>query len=308
MKTLLIDNYDSFTYNLFQLLAEANGEEPTVVRNDGASWSELAGGDFDNVVISPGPGRPDDPKDFGVCADAIRDAEVPLLGVCLGHQGIGHIAGAEVVHAPEVMHGRMSAVYHDDSPLFADIPQGFTVVRYHSLCITEPLPERPRGDRLDRRRRRHGRGPPQAPGVGRPVPSRVDLHRLGPPPARQLPRPDRRSGGRQADPAHPAGHERWRTEVVAAAAPAPAPAGRAHRPPVRHRAGLREPLRRPPLRLLARQQQGRRALALLVHGRQRRPAQLGRDLRRRPRAGERRLAASRARSTRSRSSTTSAAR
>ena len=141
MKTLLIDNYDSFTYNLFQLIAEANGEEPTVVRNDGASWSELAGGDFDNVVISPGPGRPDDPKDFGICADAIRDADVPLLGVCLGHQGIGHIAGAEVVHAPEVMHGRMSAVYHDDSPLFADIPQGFTVVRYHSLCITEPLPE-----------------------------------------------------------------------------------------------------------------------------------------------------------------------
>ena len=141
MKTLLIDNYDSFTYNLFQLIAEANGEEPTVVRNDGAPWSELAGGDFDNVVISPGPGRPDDPKDFGICADAIREAEVPLLGVCLGHQGIGHIAGAEVVHAPEVMHGRMSAVYHDDSPLFAEIPQGFTVVRYHSLCITEPLPE-----------------------------------------------------------------------------------------------------------------------------------------------------------------------
>ena len=140
MKTLLIDNYDSFTYNLFQLLAEANGEEPTVVRNDGASWAELAGGEFDNVVISPGPGRPDHPKDFGVCADAIREAEVPVLGVCLGHQGIGHVAGAPVVHAPEVMHGRMSAVYHDDSPLFAGIPQGFQVVRYHSLCVEEPLP------------------------------------------------------------------------------------------------------------------------------------------------------------------------
>ena len=119
MKTLLIDNYDSFTYNLFQLLAEANGEEPTVVRNDGATWAELAGGEFDNVVISPGPGSPDNPKDFGVCADAIREAEVPVLGVCLGHQGIGHVAGAPVVHAPEVMHGRLSAVYHDDSPLFA---------------------------------------------------------------------------------------------------------------------------------------------------------------------------------------------
>ena len=141
MKTLLIDNYDSFTYNLFQLLAEANGEEPTVVRNDGATWAELAGGEFDNVVVSPGPGSPDNPKDFGVCADAIREAEVPVLGVCLGHQGIGHVSGAPVVHAPEVMHGRMSAVYHDDSPLFAGIPQGFTVVRYHSLCVEEPLPE-----------------------------------------------------------------------------------------------------------------------------------------------------------------------
>jgi para-aminobenzoate synthetase len=141
LKTLLIDNYDSFTYNLFQLLAEANGEEPTVVRNDEATWAELAGGEFDNVVISPGPGSPDNPKDFGVCAEAIRSAEVPVLGVCLGHQGIGHVSGAPVVHAPEVMHGRLSAVYHDDSPLFAGIPQGFQVVRYHSLCVEEPLPE-----------------------------------------------------------------------------------------------------------------------------------------------------------------------
>src|SRR3954452_4744100 len=141
LKTLLIDNYDSFTYNLFQLLAEANGEEPTVVRNDGASWSQLAGGDFDNVVISPGPGTPSHSKDFGICGDAIRESDVPLLGVCLGHQGIGHFTGGQVVHAPEVMHGRLSAVYHDDSPLFADIPQGFQVVRYHSLCVPEPLPE-----------------------------------------------------------------------------------------------------------------------------------------------------------------------
>jgi para-aminobenzoate synthetase len=141
LKTLLIDNYDSFTYNLFQLLAEANGEEPTVVRNDGATWAELAAGDFDNVVVSPGPGTPANPKDFGVCADAIRESDKPLLGVCLGHQGIGHFTGGQVVHAPEVMHGRLSAVYHDDSPLFADIPQGFQVVRYHSLCVPEPLPE-----------------------------------------------------------------------------------------------------------------------------------------------------------------------
>jgi para-aminobenzoate synthetase len=140
LKTLLIDNYDSFTYNLFQLLAEVNGEEPDVVRNDRASWAELARREFDNVVISPGPGRPDEPRDFRVCADAIRDARVPLLGVCLGHQGIGHLTGARVVHAPEPMHGRVSGVYHDGSGLFAGVPQGFEAVRYHSLCLAEPLP------------------------------------------------------------------------------------------------------------------------------------------------------------------------
>jgi para-aminobenzoate synthetase len=140
MRTLLIDNYDSFTFNLFQLIAEVNGEEPIVVRNDGATWEELAGWDVDNIVISPGPGRPERPADFGVCADAIRHARVPLLGVCLGHQGLGHLSGGEVVHAPEVMHGRLSPVHHDESALFAAIPQGFEVVRYHSLCLAEPLP------------------------------------------------------------------------------------------------------------------------------------------------------------------------
>ncbi|HEX5622192.1 MAG TPA: aminodeoxychorismate synthase component I [Solirubrobacteraceae bacterium] len=137
-RTLLIDNYDSFTFNLFQLLAEVNGEDPVVVRNDGATWDELADWPFDNIVISPGPGRPDRPADFGVCRAAIDAADVPVLGVCLGHQGLACFAGAAVVHAPEVMHGRLSAVYHGGSPLFADIPQGFAAVRYHSLCVTRP--------------------------------------------------------------------------------------------------------------------------------------------------------------------------
>jgi para-aminobenzoate synthetase len=141
VKTLLIDNYDSFTYNLFQLLAEANGEEPVVVRNDGAAWEELSRWEVDNIVISPGPGRPDHEKDFGVCADAIAKSEVPVLGVCLGHQGLGWIAGAQVVHAPEVMHGRLSAVIHEDTPLFAGIPREFQAVRYHSLCVSQPLPD-----------------------------------------------------------------------------------------------------------------------------------------------------------------------
>jgi para-aminobenzoate synthetase len=137
-RTLLIDNYDSFTFNLFQLLAEVNGEDPVVVRNDGATWDELSGWRFDNIVISPGPGRPDNPADFGVCRDAIEAGDVPLLGVCLGHQGLACFAGASVVHAPEVMHGRLSAVHHNGSPLFAGIPQGFAAVRYHSLCVTGP--------------------------------------------------------------------------------------------------------------------------------------------------------------------------
>jgi para-aminobenzoate synthetase len=145
LKTLLIDNYDSFTYNLFQLLAEVNGEEPAVVRNDEASWEVLAERGFDNVIISPGPGRPERVEDFGVCADAIRHSTLPLLGVCIGHQGIGAAFGAAVIAAPEPMHGRLSAILHDDSPLFTGIPREFQAVRYHSLCIEQPLPDELRG-------------------------------------------------------------------------------------------------------------------------------------------------------------------
>jgi para-aminobenzoate synthetase len=141
MRTLLIDNYDSFTFNLFQLLAGVNHEEPIVVRNDVATWAELSRLDFDNIVISPGPGRPEHAKDFGICKDAIEAAEVPLLGVCLGHQGLAYLSGGTVVHAPEVMHGRLSAVFHDESPMYAGIPQGFEAVRYHSLCVARPVPE-----------------------------------------------------------------------------------------------------------------------------------------------------------------------
>ena len=140
LKTLLIDNYDSFTYNLFQLLAEVNGEEPVVVRNDAGGWDELARLGCDNVVISPGPGRPERIEDFGVCAEAIRRSELPLLGVCIGHQGIGALYGAAVAPAPEPFHGRVSAVLHDDAPLFEGIPREFQAVRYHSLCVEQPLP------------------------------------------------------------------------------------------------------------------------------------------------------------------------
>ena len=140
MLTLLIDNYDSFTYNLFQLLAEVNGVEPIVVRNDEAEWAELAELEFDNVVLSPGPGRPDRRRDFGVCAEAIRETGKPLLGVCLGHQGLSWVNGGEIVAAPEVRHGRVGTVRHEGSLLFAGIPTEFEAVRYHSLCAAEPLP------------------------------------------------------------------------------------------------------------------------------------------------------------------------
>jgi len=140
VRTLLIDNYDSFTYNLFQLLAEENGVEPIVVRNDEASWVELSGLEFDNVVLSPGPGRPERRRDFGVCAEAIRRCEAPLLGVCLGHQGLGWVHGGRVERAPEAMHGRVRPVEHSGTPLFAGIPRRFEAVRYHSLCLGLPLP------------------------------------------------------------------------------------------------------------------------------------------------------------------------
>ncbi len=140
MRTLLIDNHDSFTWNLFGLLAEVNGAEPVVVRNDEASWEELEPLRPDNIVVSPGPGRPERAADFGVCAAAIRAARVPLLGVCLGHQGIGWLAGGRVVAAPAPVHGRAAGVRHSGSPLFAGIPAEFEAVRYHSLCLRLPLP------------------------------------------------------------------------------------------------------------------------------------------------------------------------
>jgi len=145
LKTLLIDNYDSFTYNLFHLLAEVNGEEPLVVSNDEADWAGLSELGFDNVVVSPGPGHPDRVGDFGVSEEAIRRSAVPLLGVCLGHQGLGALHSAAIVPAPEPVHGRLSAILHDDSPLFAGIPREFQAVRYHSLCVEQPLPDELRG-------------------------------------------------------------------------------------------------------------------------------------------------------------------
>jgi para-aminobenzoate synthetase len=139
MSTLLVDNYDSYTYNVFHLLAAVSGEEPIVVHNDMVSWRALSRWDFDAIVLSPGPGRPDRWHDFGVCSDILRCSEIPVLGICLGHQGLGYVLDGIVSSAPMVMHGRLSQVQHLDSGLFAGIPQDFSVVRYHSLAVTGPL-------------------------------------------------------------------------------------------------------------------------------------------------------------------------
>ena len=140
MRTLLINNHDSFTYNLFQLLAEVNGGEPLVVPNDELTWEEMEALGFDNVVISPGPGRPERAADFGVCEEIIRRCEKPLLGVCLGLQGLGWVEGGRVEQAPEPMHGRVVPVEHDGTGLFAGIPCPFQATRYHSLSLARPLP------------------------------------------------------------------------------------------------------------------------------------------------------------------------
>ncbi len=139
VRTLLIDNYDSFTYNLYPLLGEVNGCAPTVVHND-IDWSSVDLASYDNIVISPGPGRPDRERDFGVSAPAIRDSGMPVLGVCLGHQGLAVLFGGEVGHAPEPMHGRISDVHHNGQDIFHGLPSPFSAVRYHSLAVTS-LPD-----------------------------------------------------------------------------------------------------------------------------------------------------------------------
>ncbi|WP_300394531.1 aminodeoxychorismate synthase component I [Henriciella sp.] len=140
MKVLIIDNYDSFTYNLAQLVAAASGSDPIVLYNDAVSESELRKLDFDAVVLSPGPGRPERRRDFGLCETILKEYRKPVLGVCLGHQGIAHFSGATVTHAPKPMHGRLSKIRHNGEHLFKGIMSPFNAVRYHSLVVND-LPD-----------------------------------------------------------------------------------------------------------------------------------------------------------------------
>ncbi len=136
MKILLIDNYDSFTYILYQYLWEICGEKPLLIKNNAFTLKEIQRFNFQAIVISPGPGHPENARDFGVCAEVIHHyANTPLLGVCLGHQGLGLCAGAKIIAAPEPCHGKVTQVFHQGHKLFHDLPSPFAATRYHSLVI-----------------------------------------------------------------------------------------------------------------------------------------------------------------------------
>ncbi|SRR5579875_49437 len=136
VRVLLVDNYDSFTYNLVQELGEL-GAEPVVYRNDAIDVAGIRAEAPDAVIVSPGPGRP---EDSGVSLEVVVDlaGEVPILGVCLGHQCIGQAYGGRVVPAPQLMHGKTSPIFHTGVGVFAGLPNPFEATRYHSLVVDRP--------------------------------------------------------------------------------------------------------------------------------------------------------------------------
>jgi len=139
-RILVIDNFDSFVYNLVQYLGEL-GAEPVVIRNNEMSVHDADALQPDGVLLSPGPGRP---EDAGILCDAIREfaGRVPVFGVCLGHQAIGQVFGGNVVRAPELLHGKTSPIHHSNEGVFAGLPNPMPATRYHSLIIErETLPE-----------------------------------------------------------------------------------------------------------------------------------------------------------------------
>lgn len=135
MKVLVIDNYDSFVYNLVQYIGEL-GPELMVHRNDQITLQEAKALEPDRIVISPGPGTPEDPQCFGICKAILQEISptVPTLGVCLGHQGIISTYGGKVVHAKQLMHGKTSIIKHDGKGIFNGVQNPFTATRYHSLA------------------------------------------------------------------------------------------------------------------------------------------------------------------------------
>lgn len=144
MRILIIDNYDSFTFNLYQLVGEVLELSETnfsleVKKNDTIYIKEIKNMHFDRIIISPGPGEPSDKKYFGVCGRVILELgrRVPMLGVCLGMQGIAHCFGGKIVRAREPRHGKTSIIMHNQRGIFAGLPQGLEVMRYHSLVVED---------------------------------------------------------------------------------------------------------------------------------------------------------------------------
>ena len=142
MKILIIDNYDSFTFNLYQYIGELVSARKKnfvldVVRNNEITIEEIKERDYSKIIISPGPGDPSDASYFGICSEVIKEIgkETPVLGVCLGMQGIAHYFGGKVVKADKPMHGKTSLISHDESGVFKNLPQNLEVMRYHSLIV-----------------------------------------------------------------------------------------------------------------------------------------------------------------------------
>jgi anthranilate synthase component 2 len=142
-RILILDNYDSFVFNLYQAVGEIGGSAPTVLRNDAADIEQITAFDPTHIIVSPGPGDPRRMKYFGACRDVIVELgpTVPLLGVCLGHQGIAAAFGGEVVRGPVPTHGKTSLIVHDSEGVFQGIASPMEAMRYHSLVVSkEGLP------------------------------------------------------------------------------------------------------------------------------------------------------------------------
>lgn len=144
MNVLIIDNYDSFTFNLYQYVGEilqtlSDDKETSVIvkRNNEITLADVEAMNLDRIIISPGPGSPDDPAYFGICSDVIETLgkTIPLLGVCLGMQGIAHVFGGDVVRASVPMHGKVSSIRHDGKGIYKGLPQELEIMRYHSLVV-----------------------------------------------------------------------------------------------------------------------------------------------------------------------------